>query len=498
MRKTKATYTAAALLLGVSATLTAYGEIPFGVQNVQIDHVGKYLQVSADIVLDDTHLGRDRQIFITPIASYGDSVETPLQTMLVNGRNMQYAWERGSLPKSLTKGYDIEKVVRRNNGKPQTEEYIGRIPWEDWMYAQGMDVRFCSDQCGCGALDWNGCAETISVAPPIQNFTNTVQEYEEEPMPQPIDIHGGKARVQFEVDSITLHPFEYHCRSGQVIDNSQQLQIIKDSIIYALTDPHVEIAEIEIMGYASPESPFEHNSYLATGRSRALAEYIANWAAEKYDIPKDRTKYGAVPENWEEFRAMVAGDSIPMTPEQKRDLLELIDQPVYGPADYDAKERILKNDKRFAKLYKDVILPIWFPKLRATKFVIKTKLKELTPEELAAQALLTPEKMTVTQLIQAALQSKPGTDDFDKIIDITVKTYPNSPEANTNAAVRHIFHGEYAEAEKYLEKAGKSPEAENARGIVSVWRGDITKAREHFHNASSLAAARANAARLGD
>lgn len=500
MRKTKTTYAAAAaallsaFVIAAPTTLTARDAGLFSHRNVQIDHVGKYLQVTADIVLDSVQVDRDAQMFITPIATLSDSLEIPMQTMLVNGRNMQYVWERGSLPKSLTEGYDITKVVRRDNGKKQTEEIIGRIPWEDWMYREGVSVRFCSDQCGCGALDWKQCGEPIVLPPVIETFNDTIVTQETDAMEQPVDLHGGKARVQFEVDSITLHPAVYRCRSGQVIDNRQQLQTIIDSINYALTDPHVEIAEIEVVGYASPESPYEHNSYLATGRSRALAE----WIAERYNLPQEKTKYDAVPENWVEFRAMVDGDSIPMTPEQKRDLLELIDRPVFGPADYDAKERILKTDKRFAKLYKDVILPEWFPKLRATKFIIKTKLKELTPEELKEQALKTPKMLTINQLIRAAQQYATGSPQYDEIIDLTVQTYPDSPEANTNAAVSRIHHGQYAEAEEYLKKAGGSPEAENARGIVAVWRGKIDEAREHFRRASSLAAARSNAAKLGD
>lgn len=496
MRIKKATYAAAAaILLAAPATLTARIEGGFKADNIEINHVGKTLQVTADILLDSLSLGRDNQMFITPVAFRGDQEldETPMQTVVVNGRNMQYAWERGSLPKSLTAGLDITQVVRRHNGTSQKIEYIGRIPWEDWMYTEPVTVRFCADECGCGVPTDKGCADPIVVPPLIEVFDAPIVRQETHAMEVPVQIHEGKARVQFEVDSITLHDRPYICRNGQRIDNVKQLKVIRDSIDYALKDPNVEIAEIRIVGYASPESPFEHNSYLATGRSRALAEYIA----KEYNLPADRTSYDAVPENWAEFREMVK-DSIPMTDQQRRDLLALIDAPVYGPADYDAKERTLKTDKRFAQLYRDVILPIWFPKLRATKFYIKTKLKPLSADRLAEVALVSPEKMTVNQHIQAAEVYQPGTPEYDRIIDITVDTYPDSEEANTNAAVRHIIHGEYAEAERYLLKAGDSAEAENARGIVSVWRGDLLKARDHFRKASSLAEARSNAARLGD
>ena len=128
-------------------------------------------------------------------------------------------------------------------------------------------------------------------------------------------------------------------------DNREQLKMIEDSVRYALSDPNVEISRIDICGYASPESPYMHNEYLATNRSRSLSEYIGR----RFSLPADRCTYSSVPENWAEFRELaVAADDI--TEAQRRDLLELIDTPAYGASDYDAKEKELKTDRRFASL----------------------------------------------------------------------------------------------------------------------------------------------------
>ena len=60
----------------------------------------------------------------------------------------------------------------------------------------------------------------------------------------------------------------------------------------------MEIQSISICGYASPESPYVHNEYLATNRSKAVADYIAS----NYNLPNDKCTYNAVPENWAGFR----------------------------------------------------------------------------------------------------------------------------------------------------------------------------------------------------
>ena len=46
--------------------------------------------------------------------------------------------------------------------------------------------------------------------------------------------------------------------------------------------------------------------------------------------------------------------------------------------------------------------------------------------------------------------------------------------------------GEQAEAEKLLEKAGNTPEAENARGVIATQRGDFDTAIRHFEAAGAL------------
>ena len=308
----------------------------------------------------------------------------------------------------------------------------------------------------------------------------------------PVSIHEGKARVQFEVDKTELHPQPYVCKNGQRIDNRAQLAIIEDSIRYATSDPNVEIAKITITGYASPESPYEHNDYLATNRSRALSEYIA----DRFSLPRGIADYGSVPENWVEFRQQVV-DSKELTDKQRADLLELIDRPAYGPADYDAKEKELKTSPQFAALYKSTILPKWFPQLRATKFAISTRLKPMPDEQLAEIILTSPEKMSLNQMFRVARLYPEGSDDFNRVISTALKYYPNDPTANLNAAAAEVAKGDYSRAKTLLEKAGNSPEANNLRGIVATSEENYDEAIRYFEKAGDLPEAKHNRAMLG-
>ena len=195
-----------------------------------------------------------------------------------------------------------------------------------------------------------------------------------------------------------------------------------------------------------------HNDFLATNRSKALAEYLG----KLYKLPEGSASYGAVPENWEEFRQQVVAAK-DITGRQRADLLELIDRPAYGPSDYDAKEQTLKTDPRFAALYRAKILPEWFPMLRTTKFAINTILRPQPDEKLAEIIKTKPQLLSLNQMFRVARLYPEGSDEFNDVIATALKYYPDDPVANLNSAVVAMREGKYAAAAALLAKAGDRP-----------------------------------------
>ncbi|MCM1256216.1 MAG: hypothetical protein NC221_08875, partial [Duncaniella sp.] len=383
--------------------------------------------------------------------------------------------------------HDILREVRRDNGKPQTEAYTVRTPMEKWMRSSHAGVTFVYDSCGCGV---GNLSKTPDIFFPI--YENPVKKMTTAIVTPPIveEIVGtfeGKARVQFEVDRFELHDSIYVCRSGQRIDNRDQLKMIDDTIKRALSDPNLEIAEIAVCGYASPESPYLHNEYLATNRSRALAEYLA----DRYNLPRERTSYSSVPENWGEFREQVL-NSNEITDQQRKDLLELIDRPAYGPSDYDAKEKELATSPKFAKLYREKIRPHWFPQLRATTFAIKTKLKTMSDEELAKVFESNPGMLSLNQFFRVARLYPQGSAKYNEVIARALVKYPDNEIANLNAAAAAVNAGNYDRALELLKKAGDSPEAANIRGIIATAKDNLEEAERQFDKASVLPQAQKN------
>lgn len=456
-------------------------------RNVDIRIAGGHLNVNADFVLDSLRLGSNNQVFITPAVAC-DSMQEDLPSVLVNGRRMHLSYMRGVLKDfPEIKSHNIKEEVERRNGTAQSVSYGMRIPLEAWMNPTSMRVTFVYDSCGCGSRYGSRIGEDILV------FHNPVEKMTSAMMPAPVtaevpvEIHEGKARIQFEVDRTQLHVEPYRCRNGQQIDNRGQIAVIDDSVKYALTDPNVELAEIDICGYASPESPYLHNMELASGRSKALAEYLA----DRYKLPKGSVKYSSVPENWKEFReeALVSNE---ISEEERKLLLDLIDAPATTPEEYDAKEKTLKTDPRYSKLYRTKILPEWFPRLRATTFAIHTRLKPLDDQELAKVIKTTPGKMTLNQMFRVARLYPQDSEEYRDVIETALKYYPENEVAIVNAATKAVQDKDYERAKKLLARVPDSPEVYNLLGIIATAEERYEAAKSYFEKAGDLPNAKRN------
>lgn len=470
--------------LGATAAHTGDGIIAG--RDITFTPAGDELIVDMNLVLDQLTLGRNRQVFVTPYIENGQGTESiKLPTYVFSGRNMHYLYLRNGQTKATGKTrYDIAREIYVPKGQTETVAYTQRVDLQPWMLQDDAVMRLSFDTCGCGrALGESALTQPLALNPLdrmlILPYPRPVAE-----VPK-IQHHNGKARVDFEVDKFELHEQVYSythkvTKRKHTIDNRKELQTICDSIAYATSNPDVEIVGIQICGYASPESPYDHNDYLATNRSRALSE----WVAKRYNLPQDRCTYDAVPENWKGFRQQTL-DAKDITEEQRQQLLELIDRPAYGPTDWDGKETELKTSPKFAKLYSGKIHPDWFPELRYTDFSIQTQLKPMTNEQLHQIIRTSPELMSLNQIFTVASECEHDSEEFRYAMQMAVKYYPEDEMANTTAAAMAIEAKDYALAEKYLQKAGDNDDANVLRGIVATWKGDFKQARQFFRLSKS-------------
>lgn len=419
------------------------------VENTRVEHTDNNLVVSMDLVLDSLELPSNMRFVFTPIVRNAEE-ERFMEPVVVNGRKQQIMYEREDY-----KQYSAQTtVVRRKNETAQTVRYTAVLPYESWM--KNADVAVYEDLCGCGDLLDQNRTVVRRLRTPLLAFIRPQAEPSKDR-----EMHG-QAFIDFPVDRIELFP-DYR-------NNPAELQKIIQSINVVKEDRNTSITSIEIHGYASPEGTYEHNTYLAENRARTLTDYVRRLVR----LDSDLFHVTSTPEDWDGLRKRVVEGNLTHGSE----ILALIDDVSLDP---DPKEWKIKTtypeDYRF-------MLDTWYPALRHSDYVVRYKVRAFSVEEAKALLHTKPQQLSLEEMYLVAQTYEPGSPEFNEVFQIAVRMYPDDPTANLNAACAALSVENYDAARRYLERAGNSPQAVHARGVVAMQEGRLAEARDLFDQAA--------------
>ncbi|MCD8266214.1 MAG: DUF3868 domain-containing protein [Prevotellaceae bacterium] len=463
MNKNTTRYTAL-LLAAILAALplsakkkTAAIAVPQGiaVSNQSVEPLAGRVTVGMDISLDSLTLRSRTRIILTP-SLRGEGTEAQMPQIVINGRRQNIEYKRFS-----HKDYAKETtVVRRYNKTAQSLRYTAELPLEDWM--RNADLVLVGDYCGCG--------DTLgSLVVPVKCLRTPLLEYvRPEARPKAYEL-AGSAYIDFPVDETILYP-EYR-------RNPEELKKIVDTINKVKDDPNATITQIEIKGWASPESPYEHNAYLAENRAKTLKDYVRSLLSLSDTV----FTVSFVPENWQGLRECVlASESLA----NKDAILALIDKEM----DPDAKEARIKSLYPADYTY---MLGQFYPGLRRSDYRVAYTIRPFTVDEAREMLKTDPGHLSMEEMYLVAQEYEPGTDEFNDVFATAVRLFPDDPVADLNAACAEMEHGDLDAAGRHLEKAGDSPQALNARGVLAYRRGNVEEARELYRRAAEAGCAAA-------
>ena len=78
-----------------------------------------------------------------------------------------------------------------------------------------------------------------------------------------------------------------------------------------------------------------------------------------------------------------------------------------------------------------------------------------------------------------------GSREYNDVLDLAARLFPDSPEANINAAAVALTKGETAKARRYLERFATLPMAYNNMGILCLQEGNRDKAEVYLTMAAA-------------
>ena len=452
------------LLLTVTATLAAQETIRLigvrtgadtqvSVQNASVANTNQKTFLTMDFILDELELPSNKYRAVTPVIRSADGQqEQRLKTLIVSGRRQNIVFQRDGIDNLYAANCDN---IRRENGKAQSYSYADATDTQPWF--SNADLFVECDLCGCGNRQDNDEVPIMTLLPPDPYDLVALTDVVPAPSKKERNLHGS-AYITFVVDRWEMKP--------DYMDNRRELRKITDTLDVMAADPNVSVREIKIHGYASPESPYTHNSMLATNRAKSLTE----WLKKQYSLPANVfAPAEATPENWEGLRKAV----VQMTGGElghRQEILDKIDKVLAdlgnnitnrADADEHAIRAAYPNDYRY--LLREV-----YPGLRRSDYDISFNFSDFTLEQAKEIYKRRPYQLSLRELWDVAQTMEPGSDAYNRVMQQAVNIYPDDPVANLNLANVAIRQRDLLKATTLLEKAGDSAEAINARAVVAI------------------------------
>lgn len=414
---------------------------------------GDMMSVNMDIDMARTQMKGDRAIVYTPVIVNGND-SLALTSIGLYGHVRWVQYQRAG-EKPLT---DSNEMSYRFTKRPEAIDYMEVVPYQSWMnnstlVLQRSDYGCCHQLLSQEDVDLARWREIMFN--PTLHYMRPVAAKE-----KTREIEGA-AFIDFPVDQTIIYP-DYR-------RNTVELDSIIRTIDVVRNDPDATIRTVWLKGFASPESPYKHNTDLAIGRTAALKSYIQ----KLYNFNGVEILTDYEPEDWEGLRKAVEKSNL----EHRAEILELIDTQM----DPDAKEARIKKlypaDYRF-------MLQQFYPPLRHTNYKISYVVRSYSdPQEILQIMRTKPRNLDLDEFYIAASVLEPGSDEFNEVFETAVRMYPEDVNANLNAANSAIMRKDFVSAKRYLEKAGNSAEAAYSRAVLNAFTGDYSAAESNLNAA---------------
>lgn len=234
----------------------------------------------------------------------------------------------------------------------------------------------------------------------------------------------------------------------------------------------LQMGDIEISAYASPDGATDLNSRLAAARERSSATYVRGQLKEIGLNADINTRYTA--EDWEGFQELVAASNI-----QDKDAILRVLSMYPDPEEREAQIRNLSV--AFSELADEIL-----PELRRARLTIHYNIVGRTDAEIQSQYKNDPSQLSLEELLYAATLTTTGKED---IYTTAIKQYPNDFRAYNNLAALAYADNDLVAAKAYLDKAASlnanAPEVYANKALVAMAEGNINEAENLLARATT-------------
>jgi tetratricopeptide (TPR) repeat protein len=274
-----------------------------------------------------------------------------------------------------------------------------------------------------------------------------------------------EANVKFLVNQANL-------RKSELKNNSVKefLQLLKQ--INADREG-LNMKNVEVQAYASPEGGFSFNDKLANKRQDVSENYVkGQLKAAKLNGTNVDAHYTA--QDWDGFQKLVQASNI-----QDKDVILRVLSMYKDPEE---RERQIRNMSEAFRELADGILP----ELRRSRLIINYETVGRSDDQIKEQYAADPAKLSPDELLYAAsLENDPAKK--EAIYKKTTELYDKDYRAYNNLAALAFNEGNEEKAKDYINQAfaknDKAPEAFANLALLDLKNGNVKQAESNLSNA---------------
>ena len=274
-----------------------------------------------------------------------------------------------------------------------------------------------------------------------------------------------EAQVKFLINQANLRKSELKTNSvTEFVEMLKKINRERESL---------NIKDVEVLGYASPEGNYDYNEKLASKRQNVTSDYVQQQLKNTQVSADVNAKYTA--EDWDGFQKLVQASNI-----QDKDVILRVLSMYKDPAE---REQQIRNMSAGFRELADGILP----ELRRSRMIINYETVGRSDEQILAQYAAEPARLSADELLYAATL----VDDADKKEEIYKKAaelYPRDYRPINNIAAMEFAKGNNDVAKAYIQDVfrtySKAPEANANLGLMALQSGDVKTAENYIAQAT--------------
>ena len=309
-----------------------------------------------------------------------------------------------------------------------------------------------------------------------------------------------EANIKFLINQAKLRKTELNNNSVQeFVKMLQQINADREGL---------NLKNVEIQAYASPDGGFKFNNKLANKRQDVSEGYVQKQMKKAGVESGIDAHYTA--QDWEGFQQLVQASNI----QDKEVILRVLN--MYK--DPEERERQIRNMSAGFRELADGILP----ELRRARLIINYETIGRSDEQIVSQFSADASKLSLEELLYGATlvkdaktkaamytaAAKQNSNDYRACNNLAVLAFnrgdeaaakdylrqalsknSNAPEANANLGLIALKNGKVQEAEAYIAKASQANDINQALGNLNIAKGNHAQAEINFKGSNNNSAA---------